>query len=241
MFASTIQLQDYHDATQPVVNTQDLKNFGVTIEEKNLAPKNVKKEKELLDVPLIRQNPELKYGCEVTSLSMVLQYAGVHVTKLQLAKEIVKDLDPVKKTKNGDITEWGNPAHGFVGDITGKHMGYAVFDEPIYDLMEKYLPERAVNLTGKSFSEVLKQVEHKRPVVIWATGDYRLPDRWESWKHGNETIITPLDLHAVVLVGYDSKHVYLNDPLSGKKTVKVNKERFIDSWVALKKRAVSYY
>jgi uncharacterized protein YvpB len=196
--------------------------------------------KTILDVPLIKQNPELKYGCEVTSLAMVLQYAGIRVDKMTLAKEVKKDADPIVRNKGGNIMSWGNPADGFVGDITGKKSGYAVFDQPIADLMEKYLPERSVNLTGRPFSELLKYVENKRPVVVWTTGDYRLPDRWESWKHGQQTIKTPLDLHAVVLVGFDENNVYINDPLWGKKAHKVNKQQFIKSWVALNKRAVSY-
>ncbi|MDU1845324.1 MAG: C39 family peptidase [Niallia nealsonii] len=192
-----------------------------------------------LDVPLIKQNPELRYGCEVTSLTMVLNYAGVQVTKMDLYKNIQKDLDPLVR-KNGDIIKWGDPSIGFVGDMTGKNPGYAVFDKPMEDLVNKYLPERAVNLTNHSFQAIERHVENGYPIVVWTTGDYRLPDRWESWKHNGKTIKTPLDLHAVVLVGFNNNHVYLNDPLSGKKNVKVEKKTFIKSWHALKSRAISY-
>jgi uncharacterized protein YvpB len=197
-------------------------------------------EKILLDVPLIQQNPELKYGCEVTSLTMLLNYAGVNVNKMQLADELAKDKDQIKKTNQGDITNWGDPNDGFVGDITGKNDGYAVFDKPLEKLMNKYMNKRTLNLTGESFDTILKQVEKGKPVVVWTTGDYRKPDRWESWKHGEETIETPLDLHAVVLVGYEPNYIYINDPLSGVKNQKVGKEKFIESWIALKKRALTY-
>ncbi|MBT2687827.1 C39 family peptidase [Bacillus sp. ISL-47] len=193
----------------------------------------------MLDVPLINQNPELKYGCEVTSLTMVLQYAGIKIGKMDLYNRVKKDNDPLIRYKN-DIVKWGNPAEGFVGDMTGKRAGYAVFDKPIEELVNKYLPGRAVNLTGQDFNSVLNHASKGFPVVVWTTGDYRLPDRWESWTHGSQTIKTPLDLHAVVLVGYDDNYVYLNDPLSGRKQVKVSKERFISSWKALRSRAVSY-
>ncbi len=49
-------------------------------------------EKVILDVPLISQKPELKYGCEVTSLAMVLQHAGIKVNKMQLANSIQKKI-----------------------------------------------------------------------------------------------------------------------------------------------------
>jgi len=198
------------------------------------------KDKTLMNVPLIRQNPELKYGCEVTSLAMMLKYAGTDTNKMKLFREIKKDPDPLKRSSRGDILSWGNPAEGFVGDMTGRHAGYAVFDKPMVDLINRYLPSRAVNLTGRNFDEVLTHVSEGYPVVIWTTGDYRMPDRWESWTHGNEVIKTPLDLHAVVMVGYEGNTVYLNDPLSGRKQVPVNKQHFIGTWKAMQSRAVSY-
>jgi len=199
-----------------------------------------KTDKVLLDVAIIAQNPELKYGCEVTSLTMLLNHAGVHVDKMKLAEELPKDMDPQVKTKTGNITHWGNPENGFVGDITGKKSGYAVFDKPLEKLMRRYLPDRTVNLTGEPFADLLEQLRTGRPVVVWTTGDYKLPDRWEAWKHGNEIIKTPLDLHAVVLVGFDRNHVYVNDPLSGKKAHQVDMQTFKASWDALGKQALSY-
>lgn len=198
------------------------------------------KKQVLLNVPLVKQNPELKYGCEVTSLTMVLKYAGLKTNKMELYRRIKKDRDPLVRGKNGDILKWGNPSDGFVGDMTGRQAGYAVFDQPIEDLINQYLPGRALNLTNHSFEEVLTHVSNGYPVVVWTTGDYRLPDRPEGWRHGNQYIKTPLDLHAVVLVGYDSGYVFLNDPLSGRKQVRVSKHSFIPSWKALKSRAVSY-
>ncbi|WP_373230586.1 C39 family peptidase [Cohnella sp.] len=203
-------------------------------EEKKENPKEA-----MLDVPLISQNPELKYGCEVTSLTMVLHYAGIQVDKMKLANELPKDSDPVKKI-SGDIQSWGNPDHGFVGDITGKKMGYAVYAKPLEQLMRKYLPDQTVNLTGKSMDDVFSQITKGKPVVVWTTGDYKQPDRWETWKHGNEEIHTPLDLHAVVLVGFDPDYVYINDPLTGKKAHKVERKMFIRTWEIMGKQALTY-
>lgn len=47
-------------------------------------------EKILLDVPVLLQFPELPRGCEVTSLAMMLNYAGIQVDKLTLATKVNK-------------------------------------------------------------------------------------------------------------------------------------------------------
>jgi uncharacterized protein YvpB len=224
----SLEVENQTEKTHPTVHIDKLSGRQQTL-----------KAKIMLDVPLIRQNPELKYGCEVTSLAMVLQYGGANTNKMELYQKIKKDTDPLKRS-GGDILSWGNPAEGFVGDMTGRRAGYAVFDRPMIDLINHYFPGRAVNLTGRDFHEVLAHVSAGYPAVVWTTGDYRLPDRWESWTHGSDTIKTPLDLHAVVLVGYDQKFIYLNDPLSGKKQVPVRKQQFIRTWKAMNSRAVSY-
>jgi uncharacterized protein YvpB len=194
----------------------------------------------ILNVNVINQNPELKFGCEVTSLAMVLNHAGVKTDKMELYRLINKETDPLIRSPRGDILHWGNPEYGFVGDMTGKRAGTTVFDEPLTALLEQKLPGRAINLTNQPFEIVLQHVGKGYPVVVWTTLDYGLPKKWEIWKHGQEVIKVPLDLHAVVLVGYDENFVYINDPLTVKKQVKVNKNRFLASWKALGSRAVSY-
>jgi len=225
-----------NDLKEQVINVKNSVNKS-----KSVTTTQKKKDSAMLNVVLIKQNPELRYGCEVTSLAMVLNYAGVKTSKIDLYRSVRKDSDPLIKSPKGDILRWGNPADGFVGDMTGHRSGYAVFDQPMIALINQKLPGRAVNLTNKPFDQVLEHVSAGYPVVVWTTGDYRLPDRWEGWYHGKQYIKTPLDLHAVVLVGYDNNYVYLNDPLSGRKKVRVGKQQFISSWKALKSRAVSYH
>ncbi|MFP5111098.1 C39 family peptidase [Bacillaceae bacterium C204] len=225
-----------NDLNEQMINVKNTVNKTQTV-----TKPQKKKDSAMLNVVLIKQNPELRYGCEVTSLAMVLNFAGVKTNKLDLYRSVRKDSDPLIKSPKGDILRWGNPADGFVGDMTGRRAGYAVFDKPMIALINQKLPGRAVNLTNKPFDQVLEHVSTGYPVVVWTTGDYRLPDRWEGWYHGNQYIKTPLDLHAVVLVGYDNRYVYLNDPLSGRKQVRVTKQQFISSWKALKCRAVSYH
>ncbi|HEY2422190.1 MAG TPA: C39 family peptidase [Neobacillus sp.] len=200
-----------------------------------------KKNSAMLDVIVINQNPELKYGCEVTSLAMVLNYAGVKTDKMELYRMIQKETDPLIRTSKGNIISWGNPEYGFVGDMTGRFAGTTVFEKPLISLVNQKLTGRAVNLTNQPFERILEHVSEGYPVVVWTTLDFDLPKRWETWNHGEQVVRVPFDLHAVVLVGYDEHFVYINDPRTGEKKVRVEKEKFISSWISLNSRAVSYH
>jgi uncharacterized protein YvpB len=194
----------------------------------------------ILDAPIISQKPELLDGCEVSSLAMLLQYAGVNVDKMTLAKKVKKDTTPIVKDKKGDIKIWGNPHEGFVGDITGKRDGFAVYHKPLLELLEQYLPGRGVDLTGQPFEELLRSIDNKKPVVVWSTIDFKLPDSYEEWKNNGEEVKATFDEHAVLLVGYDHDSCYVNNPYTGKKNQQVKKEDFIKSWNSIGSQAISY-
>src|SRR4051794_5811406 len=82
-----------------------------------------------LDVPLLNQMdaPRLFNGCEVTSLAMLLQYWGIHVTKNELAAQIPRV--PLQYS-NGKS---GNPNMGFVGNMEDGP-GLGVYHGPIFYL-----------------------------------------------------------------------------------------------------------
>jgi len=44
----------------------------------------------------------------------------------------------------------------------------------------------------------------------------------------------------VLLVGYDEQYVYVNDPYTGKANLPIEKDRFIQTWEAMGKQAISY-
>lgn len=106
----------------------------------------------ILDAPLIGQMPELPRGCEVTSLAMMLQDAGVKVNKMTLAYQVKKDPTPYRNV-NGQIY-FGNPNTGFVGDMYSFNKpGLGVYHGPIGELAKAYLPNRIVDFTGSKLFE----------------------------------------------------------------------------------------
>ena len=196
-------------------------------------------EKVLLDVPIIPQKPELINGCEVTSLAMVLQYAGVEVDKITLSQNIKKDETPLVMN-NGDIISWGDPNDGFVGDITGKKRGFAVYPGPLIELMEQYIPGRAADLTNQPFESLMGFIENKKPVIVWITVDFNPPNKYDEWYKVGKKVKATFDEHAVVLVGYDKENCYINNPYNGVKNQAVNRDTFKTIWTSMGEMAVSY-
>lgn len=193
----------------------------------------------MLDAPHIRQLPELPSGCEVTSLTMMVLYAGVLKDKMELAAEMKRDTTPLRRGKDGSIAYWGNPHTGFVGEVTGAAKGFGIYHGPLFELQQQYIPS-AVDLTGQPFEQLEQQLREGIPSVVWTTIDYRVPDKWTTWETPIGPIQTTFMEHAVLLVGFDEHHVYVNDPLSGQAKTKIDKAQFLLTWEAMGKQALSY-
>ncbi|WP_157721732.1 C39 family peptidase [Tumebacillus avium] len=192
-----------------------------------------------MKVPIQCQMPELDNGCEVVSLSMLLQHAGKPVSRLQLAQEVAKDPTPIQTDELGRITYWGDPNVGFVGDITGKQKGYGVYHGPLTQLLNRHLPGKAQDLSGKNFDKVLESVSSGHPVVAWTTSFFDTTKQWVYWNSPTGQVAATFHEHAVLVVGFNKKSVEINDPLDGKRK-RVNREQFRRSWEMMGKQAVTY-
>ncbi|WP_318765045.1 Ig-like domain-containing protein [Lactiplantibacillus carotarum] len=106
-----------------------------------------------LNVPLIAQRPELPTGCEITAVTMMLQYKGCRVTKLSLANEMPRS---------------NNPNKGFVGNPYASS-GWTIYPPALMKLVRKHA-HSATNLTGVSLNTLKKQIDRKHPVTLWVAG-----------------------------------------------------------------------
>lgn len=103
-------------------------------------------------VPLIAQRPELPNGCEITAVTMMLQYAGANVDKMQMAREMPRSSDP---------------NYGYIGQ-PWDGTGITIFPPALMRLVEKYAGT-AKNLTGQNFDAIKYQINIGHPVVTWNT------------------------------------------------------------------------
>ncbi|MBT2690483.1 C39 family peptidase [Bacillus sp. ISL-47] len=199
------------------------------------------KDATLIDAPAVNQFPELPRGCEVTSLSMLLQHAGIQADKITLAKEIKKNPEPYT-IENGKIY-FGHPNDGFVGDMYSfDNPGLGVYHKPVKELAEKYLPGSIKDLTGSDFTELKIHLSDGRPVWVITNTAYRVlsEDFFQTWHTPSGTIQITYKEHSVLLTGYDQEYVYFNDPLTGEKNKQTPISDFEEAWVQMGRQAITY-
>ncbi|WP_053218830.1 C39 family peptidase [Virgibacillus senegalensis] len=192
-----------------------------------------------LEAPLIQQYPELPRGCEVTSLAMLLQYNGIEVSKLELAKQIDKDATTYRRTESGIF--FGNPSVGFVGDMYSLDKpGFGVYHEPVSKLAARYLGDRVHDFSGGHFYEILKHIHNEQPVWIITNSSFKkLPENdFQTWNTEQGSIKVTMKEHSVLVTGYDEKFIYFNDPLA-KKQRKAPINDFKEAWVQMGKQAIT--
>ena len=182
-----------------------------------------------LDVKNILQTPELPNGCEITSLAIVLNYAGHNVDKVSLSDNLLEKAVPYTNA---------NPAKQNAGNPREAVKSYGCWAPVIYDTAVKYFSSivsgsgdkklTPANLTGTQPRELYRLVSKGTPVIVWVTNPIDTePYIMNTWTAKDGTQITwKHPSHTVVLTGYDltAKTVTLSDPLQG--TVKVSMDIF---------------
>jgi uncharacterized protein YvpB len=163
-----------------------------------------------LNIPFHRQEKTL--SCEIASLKMVLNYAGVEVSESELISKL--RFDPNPRTRK----QWGDPYTGFVGDIDGKMgiTGYGVYWDPISEVANNYLRSEAIsNLTAE---DIAGHILENRPVVLWGYFGRGKKITWQT-PEGKE-IVAINGEHARVVTGFVGEKnqplgFYLMDPIYG--------------------------
>lgn len=166
------------------------------------------KQEQKLDVPLENQMPDLPNGCEVTSLSMLMNYYGVKVNKNELAENI-QHVDFF--TDGGKYR--GNPNQGFVGHMSIANAGWCVYNGPLYNVARKYTTH-IENITGSDFLSLLKLASNGHPVLIITTTTFNRVNDMQTWDTNTGKVNVTPSSHACVITGYSKpkKVVYVNNP-----------------------------
>jgi uncharacterized protein YvpB len=170
-----------------------------------------------LAVENILQNPELPNGCEATSLAMVLNYLGYSAEKTELAEQYVTS--ETLTTKNG-VVYGPNPNDTYVGNPADS-TGYYILAEGLAQAANDYLKDynsemKATNISGASEEELAAKIENGTPVILWTTmdfGDAQYTRYGWVLESTGEYYIPYVNLHCVVLIGYNEENYILCNPL----------------------------
>ncbi|SCG83990.1 hypothetical protein DW1_2426 [Proteiniborus sp. DW1] len=192
-----------------------------------------------IDVPTVMQNPELPNGCEITSLTAVLNSKGYNADKLEMADVYL----PKEAFYRKDGKLYGaNPYVSYAGNPREKS-GFFSYAPPIIEAANLYLgtvegKENPIDISGSTREEIIEYLNQGNPVVIWVTLDLSKPKLNYSWHltDTGEKIDMPINLHCVVLNGYVDDNVHVMNPLKGQ--VLYNADEFFQSYVELGSHAL---
>lgn len=191
------------------------------------APEGNEEEKEpfpekyqIRDFEVVLQMPELPTGCEITALTMVLNYYGYDVDKVTMAEKYLPTA-PAEFYNGGDGELYGTDLNRyFLGDPATEE-GYICGAPAIRSAADKYLREsgsarRASDKTGASAEEIYRLVSEDTPVVVWVTINMEERRDAEGWKtEEGEYVDWANNDHGAVLIGYSEDTVTIADPIAG--------------------------
>lgn len=168
-----------------------------------------------ITVPSLCQYPELPTGCEATAASMVLQFFGEEVSPEWFASTWLECSEDFYTY--GGIAYGPDPNKVFAGDPFSEH-SYGCFASPIADAVNRNsrICEAEV-ITGKSLEYLCGEfIDDGMPLLIWATMGMKPSYKGKSWitPDGDSFTWTACE-HCLVLVGYNDRFYFFNDPQSG--------------------------
>lgn len=193
------------------------------------------------DFPIIYQMPELPTGCEITALTMAINYYGYPADKTVMASEYL-------------TTASANRYYGADGRLYGTDMNEYFIGDPfteggiicgtgaIVTAADGYLADagsalRAHDITGSSPEELYRRVSSGQPVVVWVTvsmADRRATQGW--YTENGDYVDWSTNDHGAVLIGYTDTTVTIADPISGR--IEYDREQFEEVFASRGNRCV---
>ena len=179
---------------------------------------------QLTEFDIIEQYPELPTGCEITAMTMVLNYYGYNVDKVTMAMDYMPKVQAeFYRSEDGRLIG-PDLENYFVGDPT-EETGYICGTGAIVTAANAYLTDVGSDMTAVAMKnaqpeELYDLIDQGTPVVIWCT--INMEDRAETdgWYREDGTYMEwSTNDHGAVLIGYDEDTVTVADPIYSRITV----------------------
>ena len=178
----------------------------------------------LTDFEIMEQYPELPTGCEITAMTMVLNYYGYNVDKVTMALDYMPKIQA--EFYRGEDGRLMGPdlENFFVGDPT-EETGYICGTGAIVTAANAYLTDVGSDMTAVAMKnaqpeELYDLIDQGTPVVIWCTINMEDRAETDSWYREDGTYMEwSTNDHGAVLIGYDEDTVTVADPIYSRITV----------------------
>ena len=221
----TEQNSDSNGMAEPESETQS-ETVAVGLESTLLSEKVYRNSTgtQLTDFEIMEQYPELPTGCEITAMTMVLNYYGYNVDKVTMALDYMPKIQAeFYRSEDGRLIG-PDLENYFVGDPT-EETGYICGTGAIVTAANAYLTDVGSDMTAVAMKnaqpeELYDLIDQGTPVVIWCT--INMEDRAETdgWYREDGTYMEwSTNDHGAVLIGYDEDTVTVADPIYSRITV----------------------
>lgn len=223
--AETSVPEIYEDVSEQENTNEDEKAENEKAKEEKKTPEKYR----IKNFRIILQNPELPTGCEITAMTMVLNYYGFSADKVDMAVQYLPTA-PAEFYYDEDGLLYGTDlTRCFVGEPMDSD-GYICGTKAICTAANKYLHKmgstfRAADKTGASVKELYRWVSEDIPVVVWVTINMEERQVVEGWHTEDSGYVDwATNDHGAVLIGYTKDTVTIADPIAGR--VEYERETF---------------
>lgn len=178
----------------------------------------------LTDFEIMEQYPELPTGCEITALTMVMNYYGYQVNKVTMALDYMPKVQAEFYRSEDGRLMGPDLENFFVGDPT-EETGYICGTGAIVTAANAYLTDVGSDMTAVAMKnaqpeELYDLIDQGTPVVIWCTINMEDRAETDSWYREDGTYMEwSTNDHGAVLIGYDEDTVTVADPIYSRITV----------------------
>lgn len=193
--------------------------------------------------PIVYQMPQLPTGCEITALTMVLQYYGLDADKEEMATDYLPTSPSTNRYTGSDGRVYGIDLDAYFVGSPFDDSGIICGPQAIITAANQYLEDQgsslqAVDRTGATPEELYALVDQDIQVVVWVTiGMTPRQEARSGWytESGKYVDWTTND-HCAVLVGYTDTTVWIADPLAG--LVEYDRDAFEEVFASQDNRCV---
>lgn len=181
--------------------------------------------RKIIQVPYIDQSMKYPTGCESVSTVMLLQYLGYDIS----VDEFIADYLEMKDFEEREGQLFGaDPNLYFCGSPYDKD-SFGCYAPVICKALEKAVGDKydIINETDTPTEELIKKyIDADIPVIFWACINMREPIVGPEWRllDSGEIFTWISNEHCMLLVGYDEKGYYFNDPHENRGLIHYDKE-----------------